>query len=128
MYKELIKAQANVFSPVTDISNLAINFYSLSSLSNLCTSRYGIPEPNNTDEKIAADLLDFLIVPLLAIDKQGYRVGYGKGLYDRFIPLCSNSLITIGINLFNEVFEIDDINSHDIALNQCVFPEGIREY
>jgi len=128
LYNELVKLPAKTFFPVTNLGALSIDFYSLSSLSNLSVSNYGIPEPNEMENKIPPDLLDVLIVPLLAINKKGYRVGYGKGLYDSFIPLCKKNTCTIGISLFNEVFEIDDLNDFDIPLNHCVFPDGIKKY
>ena len=48
------------------------------------TSKYGIPEPVSGIE-ISPKMLDVIFVPLLAYDKKGHRVGYGKGFYDRFL-------------------------------------------
>ena len=46
-------------------------------------NKYGITEPVN-GVKIDPEEIDMMLVPLFAFDKRGYRVGYGKGYYDRF--------------------------------------------
>ena len=45
-------------------------------------------------------LLDIVITPLLAFDPHGYRVGYGKGFYDRFFASLHKDAKRIGISSF----------------------------
>ena len=49
----------------------------------LCESCFKTKEP--TTEPVKKDLIDLVIVPALAIDKNNYRLGYGGGFYDRFL-------------------------------------------
>ena len=49
-------------------------------------SNFGIKEP--CSEPVAPDILDLIIVPALMVDKNGYRLGYGGGFYDRFLKKC----------------------------------------
>ncbi len=52
----------------------------------LLTSKWGISEPRSTaPELVDPSLLDIIIVPALAYTRMGYRLGYGKGFYDRYI-------------------------------------------
>ena len=67
--------------------------------------------------------IDIVITPLLAFDPKGYRVGYGKGFYDRFFASLHNDVKRIGISLFKPCKEIEDINEHDIPLTHCVTPD-----
>lgn len=53
--------------------------------SDLKPSLWGIHEPIS-NERTAPDQLDLVVVPGLAFNKQGYRLGYGGGYYDRFLP------------------------------------------
>jgi len=72
--------------------------------------------------------LDIAFVPLLAFDAKGYRVGYGKGYYDRFLPKCRPDMIRIGFSFFEAVDSIEDINEFDVPLNFCITPRRIYEF
>lgn len=72
--------------------------------------------------------LDIVFVPLLAFDKKGYRVGYGKGYYDRFLVKCRPDVIKIGFSFFEAVDSIEDINEFDVPLNFCITPRRIYEF
>ena len=63
-----------------------------------------------------------VLVPLLAFDKLGHRVGYGKGYYDRFLAKCPPNCLRIGLSLFDPVERIDDVVPTDIRLNSCLTP------
>ena len=60
--------------------------------------------------------------PLLAYDKNGNRVGYGKGFYDKFLAECNPNTIKIGLSFFEPEELISDINTSDVQLNYCVTP------
>ena len=90
-------------------------------LHQLQKSSWGIPEPKQgvptPDEKI-----DLVIVPLLAIDKLGHRVGYGRGFYDRLLQRMRPDCQKVGLSFFDAVDRIEDVDEYDVALNQCVTP------
>jgi 5-formyltetrahydrofolate cyclo-ligase len=68
-----------------------------------------------------------VLVPLLAFDKQGNRVGYGKGYYDRFLSTCTNAR-SIGISLFQEPVSIDGLHEKDKSLNHVLTPQSILTF
>ena len=82
---------------------------------------FGIPEPINGDY-ILNNQLDIVLVPLLAVDNIGNRVGYGKGVYDRMLASCSVKTIFIGLSLFELVDRIEDVDAYDIPLTYCITP------
>jgi 5-formyltetrahydrofolate cyclo-ligase len=65
---------------------------------------------------------------LLAFDTRGYRVGYGKGYYDRFLTECRPDVIKVGLSFFEPEKQIDDINRFDIPLNYCVTPQQVFQF
>ncbi|ARN72389.1 5-formyltetrahydrofolate cyclo-ligase [Nonlabens tegetincola] len=87
-------------------------------------NKYGIPEPIN-GERISGHLMDVVFVPLLITDQKGYRVGYGKGFYDRFLANCRSNVLKIGISFFEPINEIEDVHEMDVTLDMVVTPEKI---
>lgn len=90
-------------------------------------NRYGIDEPVS-GKPIFPGEIEMVIVPLLAFDRKGYRVGYGKGYYDRFLEKCDASVMKIGFSFFEATESIDDIRDHDIRLDYCITPEKIYSF
>ena len=74
------------------------------------------------------ETIDVIIVPLLAFDKNGNRVGYGKGFYDRFLKKCRPDSLKIGLSFFSEVEEIEDLTGEDFKLTHCVTPDRVYEF
>ncbi len=88
---------------------------------------FGIAEPTGGN-KIGVTEIDLVLVPLLAFDKSGYRVGYGKGYYDRFLQTCRPDVLKIGLSFFEAEEDITDIYQFDISLNYCITPHRIYEF
>ncbi|MCY1514485.1 putative protein YqgN [compost metagenome] len=90
---------------------------------NLVWNAYGIPEPVNEAVELKADLI---VVPLLAFDDRGHRLGYGKGFYDRF--LHGQSAQKVGLSFFDAVPEIMDVHENDIRLDYCITPDRVVKF
>jgi len=111
----------NILLPkVLDETNLV--HYLLTDNTVLRKNKWNIPEPVNGLE-VPPVKIDVVFIPLLAFDKRGYRVGYGKGFYDKFLKECRDDVIKIGLSLFKPVDKISDIQKHDIPMDYCVTPE-----
>ena len=91
---------------------------------NFDANEYGIPEPVSGPLVEAYDL-DAVFVPMLAFDKRGYRVGYGKGFYDRFLKDCDAGCLKIGLCYFDALDVIEDASDFDVPLNYCITPQTI---
>lgn len=92
----------------------------------LALNSWGIWEPvSNIPENVD---FDQVITPLLYADKQGNRVGYGKGFYDRFFSSVKDSALKIGVNYFAPDELIQDVDQFDIKLDYLVLPEGILSF
>jgi 5-formyltetrahydrofolate cyclo-ligase len=88
----------------------------------LSLNKFGVPEPIDA-EVVLEEELDLIFVPLLISDIKKYRVGYGKGFYDRFLSSCRKDAKLIGLNFFKPIEEIEDINEFDIPLQQVIYPK-----
>jgi 5-formyltetrahydrofolate cyclo-ligase len=88
------------------------------------TTVYDIEQPKNGDIVFPLQL-DCVLVPLLAFDERGYRVGYGKGFYDRYLARCKTDIITVGVSFFEAEPVISDTNEYDVPLTYCVTPQRL---
>lgn len=112
---------------VTDTTTNQLSHYALTPETPLTENRWGIPEPQpGRSTTIGSHQIDLVLVPLLAFDQQGHRVGYGKGYYDRFLAECRPDCLKIGLSLFEPVERIDDVEPTDVLLNVCITPEQIQ--
>jgi 5-formyltetrahydrofolate cyclo-ligase len=93
----------------------------------LVENSWQISEPAG-DELFDEKLFDMVIVPMLCFDKSGYRVGYGKGFYDRFLSKCRPDCLKIGVSFFEPVDEISDINRFDVKLDYCLTPNRVWKF
>lgn len=87
-------------------------------------NEFGITEPVGNDT-ILPHQIDMVLVPLLAIDKKGHRVGYGKGYYDKFLKDCNSDCLKVGVSYFEPIESIDDAADFDVPLDFCITPESI---
>jgi 5-formyltetrahydrofolate cyclo-ligase len=113
--------------PVTDFSANEMHAVLTDDDTEFKQNEYTILEPVSGDTIIANEV-DVILVPLLAFDKSGYRVGYGKGFYDRYLAGCKKDIIKIGLSYFDPEEKIDDIDQYDIKLSCCITPNNIFEF
>lgn len=113
--------------PVTDNNSLQMTPVSINEDTVYRTSTLGITEPKE-GEVVPIEHIDLVLVPLLAFDKKGYRVGFGKGFYDRFLATCREDVVTIGFSYFEPVDNITDTDQFDVPLTYCITPQNIYEF
>ena len=116
-----------VVVPRVDVPTATMEHIIFDASTDWVSNAFGINEPS-AGAIVSPAEIDLVLVPLLAFDENGYRVGYGKGYYDRFLAECRDDVITVGISFFEPVDPIDDIDQFDISLNYCVTPQSVYEF
>lgn len=106
----------------SNFSNNTLQHYIFEEHTQIVINNYGIPEPINA-KQIEEKEIDVVFVPMLISDEKNYRVGYGKGFYDRFLSECKPSIRTIGLNFFPPIKKISDVNDFDIPLQTVIYPK-----
>jgi len=107
---------------LTDNENM--EFRRLETRTELTPNKYGIHEPCS-GEKISPEQLDLIIIPALAVDKHGHRLGYGKGYYDRFLAKLPDNcakIVPIADELIVKILPVDE---YDVAVDIAVSEKGI---
>lgn len=111
----------------SDFESRLMTHYLLTDSTIIKKNKWNIPEPTDGIE-IKPEKLDVVFIPLLAFDKQGHRVGYGKGFYDIFLKDCNPETIKIGLSFFGPEDEIRNVFNSDVKLDYCVTPEHIYKF
>jgi len=113
-----------IIVPKADFETALMTNHEYIGIGDLKKNMYNILEPQTG--KLHEGPINLIIVPLLAFDMQGYRVGYGKGFYDRFLKGLNAQ--KIGLSLSPAIEKIDDVNEHDIKLDFCITPTEIIQF
>lgn len=113
--------------PVVQPNGQTLRHFHLTPDTRLVENRWHIPEPVGAAE-VQPSQLDAVLVPLLAFDEAGHRVGYGKGFYDRFLAECRPDALRIGVSLEPPVSRIADAWAGDMPLHACLTPERVWRF
>lgn len=88
------------------------------------TNSWNIAEP--AEGEIAdPSSLDAVIIPMIAFDEEGTRVGYGKGFYDRYLKGVRPDCLKIGVCYFEALEAVEDRDEFDVPLDLCITPQRI---
>ena len=120
-------------TPVVQPDGETLKHYELTPATRLTRNRWGIDEPLPdpvTAPEVVPAMLDAVLVPLLAFDETGQRVGYGGGFYDRFLAQCRPGTPFIGLSVLDEgpVPRIADVLPTDVPLTACITPGGVWNF
>ncbi len=123
-YLEFKNPQLKIAYPRTDIFINEMEAVLTDPTTSFLQNEFNIYEPE-TGNIFPADEIDLILVPLLTFDKKGYRVGYGKGFYDKYLANCRKDCIKVGFSYFEPVDEITDKADFDVPLNFCITPQTV---
>lgn len=131
--KDALSKGKRVAFPISDPENFELDFRYVSSLEDMVCGEYSIPEPEPTAERFLNDASSkaLCIVPGLSFDRNGFRIGYGKGFYDRFLSrfegvsvgLLAHGLLADELPRENTDMAVDVI----ITEKEEIFTYGKRE-
>ena len=92
-------------------------------------NKWEISEPSQVGSlQYSVFNIDLVLIPLLCFDKKGFRVGYGKGYYDRFLAECRPNVLKIGLSIFEPIDEISDVTAFDVQMDYCITPNKIWSF
>ena len=111
----------------SDFATTSMAHFLLTDNTKIKKNEYNIPEPIN-GLSVPTEMIDVVFVPLLAYDKLGNRVGYGKGFYDKFLSECKPDVVKIGLSFFEPEELIEDVFENDVKLDFCIGPKNILKF
>lgn len=88
--------------------------------------RFGVPEPEPDEScKVNADEIDIVIVPGVAFDRLGRRIGFGKGCYDRFLRSVKPEVFCIGLAFEMQMVENIPVEEYDEKVDMVITETNI---
>jgi len=125
---KLLKLNVTLCTSITDFDEKEMFVAELKEDTELELNKYNIPEPVNT-MKIASETINICVIPLLAFDKEGNRIGYGNGYYDKFLAQkCNKNILKVGVSFFPPVDELIPADEWDQKLDFVVTPQKTYKF
>jgi 5-formyltetrahydrofolate cyclo-ligase len=90
----------------------------------LIQGSFPVPEPPETAKRVRPDEVDFALIPALAVDSRGFRIGYGGGYYDRLLPRLEHARTCVLAYDFQLIAEVPEL-PFDIAVDLVVTDERV---
>lgn len=118
----LINEGKRVAVPVTDEKNVTLSLSYIDSTDGLTHGAYGIYEPSVIQPADICDM-DAVLVPALAFDRFGGRMGFGKGYYDRL--LAEKDCVKVGLCYDFQLLDKIPTEPHDVAMNYIITDKEI---
>ena len=115
----ILQTDKKLLLPVTTTKNGDMHAQQIYNIDDLTHGNFGILEPEQNSFSYNTHDIDIILVPGLAFNRHGYRIGYGKGYYDRFLPSCINATtIMLAYSLQECGCAFQDTN--DIPMNYII--------
>jgi 5-formyltetrahydrofolate cyclo-ligase len=121
MIKECINNK-KIVVPITEKKSRRLILSELISWDDLENGSYGILEPKKII-KTSIDDVDLIIVPGVGFDKQGNRLGHGKGYYDNL--LNNSKALKVALAFEFQVVERIPVKKHDVAMDRIITEKRI---
>lgn len=128
LLEQLATSGARVVLPVVTKSSDTLLFRAWTPDQDLGAGAFGIPVPPDTAELLVPDIV---VIPLLAFDRRGTRLGYGGGYYDRTLALLQGQQLVqvIGYAYAEQMclFPLPR-EGHDIPMDMVITPQGVHRF
>ncbi len=113
-----------IIVPKSDFNTFLMTHHELGDITTLQKNAFNILEPQQGEEHKGD--IDMVLLPLLAFDRRGYRAGYGKGFYDRFLQ--GMDTLKVGLSLFDVSEDIEDVDPYDMKMDLCLTPGRLYDF
>ncbi len=119
---DLLNNGKRVFIPVTVPATKALIVSELKNYEDdLKVGHFGVMEPKDEALRpVDPSTLDLVVVPGVVFDRNGYRIGYGGGYYDRFIPRLSQNTTTVSLAFDMQLVDKIPTSEYDVAVQYII--------
>jgi 5-formyltetrahydrofolate cyclo-ligase len=109
--------------PKIESKQKGIEVFRINSLKDLKVGYFDVLEPVEGCSKINNEDIDFIVMPGLAFDREGGRIGYGGGFYDRFQLSLDKKVDRIAVAYSMQIFDKVPMNELDVYIDGIITEE-----
>lgn len=113
---DILENDKNLYLPRCIVPKHELKICPVTCVDELRKGAYGIIEPQN--EGVSAEIIDLVIVPVVAFNQNRMRIGYGAGYYDRLLSKCNAH--TIGLAFSVQQTNFDSFEITDVPLDMII--------
>ena len=124
LIRHLIRQEIRVVVPIIERETRTLRLSCLEDPGDLVISTFFVPEPIGNEIPVRGEELEVIIVPLLAFDRAGHRLGYGAGYYDRFLSSYPKAF-KIGAAFSCQEIRSVPADANDVAMDLIVTEQEI---
>lgn len=114
-----------IYVPKINLQNKTMKAVRIHNFSELIVNKYGILEPSIVDKNNIGLDFDLIIMPGVAFDKDGNRIGYGGGYYDKYISHLSKDINKVALAYSFQLVNNIEAEEHDIKVNYIITDKKI---
>ena len=119
--KNILDRGKRLVVPVVDIRTKSLKLSYVNSIGDLVPGAYGIPEPSPSSFREASpEDIDLVLVPGACFNLKGYRIGYGGGYYDKFLPEIRKDALSLGLCFDFQIVSSIEPEKHDIPVDMVL--------
>jgi len=116
--KNILDSGKRLVVPVTDIKSKSLKLSYVNNIGDLVSGTYGIPEPKPSSfQEASPGDIDLVLVPGACFNLKGYRLGYGGGYYDKFLPKIKKDALSLGLCFDFQIVSSIKPEKHDIPVD-----------
>ena len=106
--------------PQVNRQTQSLDLYSARGMAELRRSKWGILEPAAVAPAVSIDDVDFVLMPGVAFDRTGNRLGYGRGYYDKLISRANPALARVAAAFSCQLVDKVPVDSHDQKVHSII--------
>jgi 5-formyltetrahydrofolate cyclo-ligase len=109
--------------PRVDRASQALALHPVRSIAELLQGKWGILEPPTHAPMVSISAIDFVLIPGVAFDRLGNRLGYGRGYYDKLLSAATPALARVSAAFPCQIVDVVPVGSDDQQVH-CVITEN----
>ena len=118
--KKFLDDGKKIYVPKIKKASRIMEAVEINGLEDLMENRFGILEPGDENQGVKKEILDLIILPGVAFDEKGGRLGYGGGYYDTFLQDTLSGITKVALAYDFQIIDLIPLEDHDMKADYII--------